>query len=131
MLDSKQKNNLFIIIILIIILIIIIYKLYYNDSQNNNYIEHFESILHKIKSKKIKKKVSNIFQNNENTTLDDLIEKSEKFTKKKDEYNLSIDSLMKYKDSFNHPKFKNNSKNTAESFEKFAFYKAKFLELFK
>ena len=39
--------------------------------------------------------------------------------------------LNKYYQSFNKEKFKNNSKDTRESFEKFALYKEKFFELFK
>ena len=39
--------------------------------------------------------------------------------------------LADYKESFNKEKFKNNSKNTAESFEKFAFYKEQFFNIFK
>ena len=39
--------------------------------------------------------------------------------------------LYSYKQSFNKEKFKNNSKNTRESLEKFALYKEKFFELFK
>ena len=48
---------------------------------------------------------------------------------------LSLDannpnSFLDYKKSFSKEKFKNNSKNTSESIEKFAFYKQKFYEIF-
>jgi hypothetical protein len=39
--------------------------------------------------------------------------------------------LSIYNKSFTKEKFKNNSNNTSESFEKFALYKEKFFELFK
>ena len=39
--------------------------------------------------------------------------------------------LIKYYRSFNKEKFKNNSKSTSESFEKYSLYKEKFFELFK
>jgi len=41
------------------------------------------------------------------------------------------EELNNYYNSFNKEKFNNNSKNTAESFEKFSLYKEKFFEIFK
>lgn len=142
--------NTFILFICTLILIIISYKLYKNDFNNEsdneykNYIENF-SVLKKLKSKnnfentisnKLKKNkfknVKNKFKNiNNETTLDDLMRQSEAFSKKKEKVDSFTDSLEKYKNSFNNKKFKNNSKNTAESFEKFDLYKKKLFELFK
>ena len=51
-----------------------------------------------------------------------------------DSNKYSIDNMYKnlsdYKASFNKEKFKNNSNSTAEAFEKFAYYKEKFYEIF-
>ena len=151
---SYCNMNIFILFICTLILIIISYKLYKNDFKNdfNNeskneyktYIENF-SVLKKLKSKnnfentisnKLKKNkfknVKNKFKNiNNETTLDDLMRQSEAFSKKKEKVDSFTDSLEKYKNSFNNKKFKNNSKNTAESFEKFDLYKKKLFELFK
>ena len=147
---SYCNMNTFILFICTIILIIISYKLYKNDFNNEsdneykNYIENF-SVLKKLKSKnnfentisnKLKKNkfknVKNKFKNiNNETTLDDLMRQSEAFSKKKEKVDSFTDSLEKYKNSFNNKKFKNNSKNTAESFEKFDLYKKKLFELFK
>lgn len=147
---SYCNMNIFILFICTIILIIISYKLYKNDFNNEsdneykNYIENF-SVLKKLKSKnnfentisnKLKKNkfknVKNKFKNiNNETTLDDLMRQSEAFSKKKEKVDSFTDSLEKYKNSFNNKKFKNNSKNTAESFEKFDLYKKKLFELFK
>ena len=41
------------------------------------------------------------------------------------------EEFYKYNNSFKKEKYKNNSKSTAYSFEKFAFYKEKFFEIFK
>jgi len=134
-----------ILIIFTIILIIIAYKLNSNDIcsskihdiDNNNYIENFESILSKLNTKnKTNKKNNNNNNNNNNKknksiSFDELISNSEKFSKEKDNLESITDALDKYKKIFNSKKFKNNSKSTAESFEKFKFYKDKFFELFK
>ena len=133
------NTKVFIIILFIIILIIIVNKLY---NKNNTHIETF-SVLKNLKNKsnnkinkklnsKSKQKKSN-FKNisNNEITFDVLMKKTENFTKEKDKLLSFTDSIDKYKKSFNNKKFKNNSTNTAESFEKFALYKDKFLDLFK
>jgi len=123
-------TKVFIILLFIIILIIISYKLY-NNNKSNTYIENFSSL------KKLKKKSKNTFKNVSNknekqdATFNDLMKKSEAFSKEKDKLASFTDTIEKYKKSFNNKKFKNNSKNTAESFEKFALYKEKFFDLFK
>ena len=131
-------------------IIIITYKLYNDDSNddsnndsnhdntiNNNYIENFESVLSKLKKKNnnnndTKKKNKNKNNNTKKSvTFDEMVSKSEKFAKEKDDLESITDALSKYKKVFNAKKFKNDSKSTAESFEKFHFYKEKLFELFK
>ncbi len=56
---------------------------------------------------------------------------SEEFSKKTDKLESFSETIFNYKNSFKKEKFKNNSKNTAEAFEKFAFYKEKFFDIFK
>ena len=128
-----------------------------NDNDNHNYLEHF-GILNKIKKKNNKKNNKNNNNNNnkenyEDTkpsniskyhnsvralksdksgmTFEDLLKAGESVDTSK----LSIESmkneLYKYNKSFSKEKFKNNSKNTTEAFDKFALYKEKFFELFK
>ena len=115
-----------------IILIIIIYK--YNKNNYDNYIENF-SVLKKLKKKKSKLNFENILESTKNNekdiTFDELIKHSEDFKKRKDSTPNFADSIIKYKNSFNNKKFKNNSQDTAESFEKFYLYKDKFFEIFK
>ena len=135
------NTKIFILIVFSIIIIIITYKLYSDDKDNydinNNYnIEHFESILSKLNKNKNKNNnknnnTNNKNKNNKNITFDDLLTKSEKFSKEKDNLESITDALEKYKKKFKSNKFKNNSKSTAESFEKFALYKDKLFELFK
>lgn len=150
---SKFLNTkIFIILLFIIILIIISYKLY-KKNINDTYIENF-SLIKKLKKSsknnitnilkknnsnnlnnsnksKLKNNFKNISNKNKETTFNELMNKSEAFTKEKDKLLSFTDTIEKYKKSFNHKKFKNNSKNTAESFEKFALYKEKFFDLFK
>ena len=131
--DLSKKildSRVIILIIITIILLIIIYNLYYKY----NDIEHFGI----LKNLKLKKKSKSNFKNipknknsNEDITFDELVKSSENFSKEKDKLSNITDSIMNYKKSFNSPKFKNNSKNTAEAFEKFGLYKEKFLEIFK
>ena len=148
-------------IILGIIVCIVIYKLYKNDSQNQgqyNDIETFESVLNKLKTKKGKGKNNNnsnksdnsnnsdaeknkIFNDyfksksskfsNTGTTFDDLLKQTEKMDP--DKYTLANmrKTILDYNNSFKKEKFKNNSKNTSESLEKFSLYKEKFFEIFK
>ncbi len=142
------NTKLFILLLFFIIIIIITYKLYYNDIHNyglsnNNNIENFESILYKLKTNNKKNNKNNNNnknnknnknknnKNNKSITFDELITKSEKFSKEKDNLESITDALTKYKKIFKSNKFKNNSQTTAESFEKFGFYKEKLFDLFK
>ena len=140
---------------LFVILMIIVYNLYINNNENIN-TENFESVLkglnnkknsknnnssdskkdnnddfEKIKKLKIKKKLSSLKSKTTGTSFDDVF----KATENMDPDRLSLLSinadLSKYYNSFKKEKFKNNSKNTAESFEKFGLYKEKFFEIFK
>lgn len=138
-----------------IILVCIVYN-YYKTDDDNLAIENFESILKGLNSNKnnndIKKKKKNNNNNSDDdsytslsikkslkslkskktgTTFDDLF----KATENMDPDKLTIESmqkeLSKYYDTFKKEKFKNNSKSTAESFEKFKFYKEQFFNIFK
>ena len=155
-----MKTNKIIVFFLCVILVLIVYKLYKNDSDNDNdndryeYVEHF-GILNKIKKKNRKKNNNNNSNSNkkdgfgdtkiskyhnsvrslksekDGMSFEDVLKAGEAI----DPNVLTIEhmknELLKYSRSFNKEKFKNNSKNTAESFEKFALYKEKFFELFK
>ena len=141
------NTKILILILFSIIIIIITYKLYSNDmtNTNSNSIENFESILTKLKTNNKKNNNNNNTNNNNNNnktknnktnknksiTFDEIISKSEKFSKEKDNLESITDALAKYKKIFKSNKFKNNSQSTAESFEKFGFYKDKLFDLFK
>jgi len=154
-----MKFNKIIIIILCIILFLVIYNLYKNDKIYNNFnIEHF-GVLNKLNNKKKKKSnftnintISNNTSTNTNTknknldfnkhlnsfksnksgiTFEDLIKASEEIDPKKVSFANIGEQISKYNNSFYKEKFKNNSKNTSESFEKFSLYKEKFFEIFK
>jgi hypothetical protein len=137
--------EIFIIFLFIIIFFVLLYNLH-NKTKNDNYIENFSNLkkLKKNNSKnnsKISKNNSKIsknnFQNipksnsNKSISFDYLMKKSEALAKKHNSQSSFLDSINKYRKSFNHAKFKNNSKNTAEAFEKFSLYKDKFFEIFK
>jgi len=125
------NTNIIILLCFITILLIIVYKL------NDNNIENFESILSNLKKNSNKKSNKNSDNNSDNNskkkniTFDELMKNSEEFSKKKDKLQNFSESIFNYKNSFKSDKFKNNSKNTAESFEKFALYKEKFFDIFK
>ena len=151
-----MKSNKIIIIILCIILGLIIYKLYKNDKTYKNNIEHF-GILNNLNNKKKNKKNNNKKNNNNNNnnnnndidtlslkqkisklkskktgaTFEDLLKATEDMNPEKLSLSNMKEEFYKYNNSFKKEKFKNNSKSTAESFEKFAFYKEKFFEIFK
>ena len=111
-----------------VIVVFVLYKLYNNDK----FIEHF-GVLEKMKNiskKKKKEKFSNT-DSKKKTTFDDLIKTTEKMSLENNSMEDIYKKLQEYKDSFNKDKFKNNSKNTAESLEKFQLYKDKFFEIFK
>ena len=115
------------------LVLFVLYKLYNKD---NLQIEHFgvlEKMKNITKTKKInqkKDKFSNI-KSNKTTTFDDIIKMTENIDPDKYSIENMYNNLIDYKSSFNKEKFKNNSKNTAESFEKFAFYKEQFFNIFK
>jgi hypothetical protein len=149
-----MKFNKIIIIILFIILFLIVYNLYKNDKLHNDInIEHF-SVLNKLNKKKKKSNFINTNTNNNNNnntnknlnsnkylnslksnksgiTFEDLLKASEKLNTKKISFENIGEQISKYNNSFYKEKFKNNSKNTSESFEKFSLYKEKFFEIFK
>ena len=151
-----MRTNKIIVIFLCIILFLIAYNLYKNDNDNskdydnNNYFEHF-GILDKIKKKKRNKEnfkdtkekydntnslkyhksIRNLKSKKTGTTFEDILKSSEEIKPQKLTIESMKNELNKYYQSFNKEKFKNNSKDTRESFEKFALYKEKFFELFK
>ena len=151
-----MKSNTLLLIFLCIILFLIAYNLYKNDNDNskdydnNNYFEHF-GILDKIKKKKRNKEnfkdtkekydntnslkyhksIRNLKSKKTGTTFEDILKSSEEINPQKLTIESMKNELNKYYQSFNKEKFKNNSKDTRESFEKFALYKEKFFELFK
>ena len=115
------------------LVLFVLYKLYNKD---NLQIEHF-GVLEKMKNINKKKKTnqktakfSNI-KSNKTTTFDDIISITETIDPKKYSIDNMYKNLSDYKASFNKEKFKNDSKSTAESFEKFAFYKEQFFNIFK
>lgn len=130
----------FIIGILITIIIIFAIKLYKTVKQNNNtmYIEHFDSLLNKLKSKDKTNDLSNFEKQGDKTklkksktTFEDLIKEAEDIDPEKYSiYNIKKD-FFKYINSFNKDKFKNVTGTTTESLEKFSFFKDKFFEIFK
>ena len=149
----KMKQLLF--CILCVIVLCIIYNLY--KTSNTNYsIENFESILKGLNnnnSNKKKKKNNNNSDNNDNkdkknifnfkksfnklksektgTTFDDLFKATENMDTSKLSFSNMTEELSKYYDSFDKTKFKNNSKSSAESFDKFKLYKEQFFNIFK
>ena len=94
-----------------------------NDDTND------ENITKNI-TKNLKKSLKSLKSKTTGTTFEDLLNETEQMNPEK--YSLSNihKSLSDYSKSFKKEKFNNNSKNTAESFEKFAFYKEKFFEIF-
>ena len=104
-----NNNQIIILILLIIVLLTISYKLYIKKCDK---IENFESILLKLNKKTNKSK-------NKSKTKG---KKKEKFSNMPKIPNF-MDEITNYNKSFKKEKFKNNSKSTAESFGKFAFYK--------
>ena len=148
-----MKSSKIILIILCTILVFIVYNLY-KTSNDDNYknIENF-SILKGLNNKKKKNNNSNTnSDDNDNdnndkldfknslrklkskktgTTFDDLFKATEDMDPEKISFENMKNDLFKYNNSFKKEKFKNNSKNTAESFEKFNLYKEKFFEIFK
>lgn len=120
------------ILLLIILLIIIVYKLYTTSSYQ---IEHFESVLSRLRSSKKDKKDNikvdtKINKTNKSETFDNIMKRSEDFKKQKDNMGDFMSSFNKFKNSFTKEKFKNNSKSTGEALKKFSLYKTKFFEIF-
>lgn len=146
--------------IIVCIIIYKLYKNDSQNQGQYNDIETFESVLNKLKTKKSKGKNNNNSDNSDNssnsnnsdsknkifndyfksksskfsnsgTTFDDLLKQTEKMDP--DKYTLANmrKTISDYNNSFKKEKFKNNSKNTSESLEKFSLYKEKFFEIFK
>jgi hypothetical protein len=84
----------------------------------------------KKKNKIVKKTLSKLNSNN-NYTIDEVIERSEKLNTSKLSMEYIKKELSDYYESFNKEKFANNSENTRESLEKFKLYKDKLFEIFK
>ncbi len=134
-------------------LVLIIYNLYKSCNTISNYenIENIEnfSILEGLDKKNKKKKNNDDNEDNDDnildfkksikslkskktgTTFDDLFKAAEDMKPEKLSMTHMLKELSKYNDSFKKEKIKNNSKNTAESLEKFKFYKEQFFNIFK
>ena len=146
-----MKTRQILFCIFCVILVLIIYNLYKSCNTISNYenIENF-SILEDLNnnSDKKKKKKKNNNDNDDNildfkksikslkskktgTTFDDLFKAAEDMKPEKLSMTHMLKELSKYNDSFKKEKFNNNSKNTAESLEKFKFYKEQFFNIFK
>lgn len=138
-----------IIIICLLILVAVFYKLNNNGSYEffnvyENVYENFESKLSKLKNNKNNKLTKNNANNSDKKTtkknnkqsnkttytFDDVLTMSEELQPEKYSIGNIKEEVMKYANSFKKEKFKNNSKDTAESFEKFKLYKEKFFEIF-
>jgi len=105
------------------------------NSDNLDNLDNLDKLNNQTKSKKktdsyIKNSLRKLKSKTSGTTFDDLLNETEFM----DPERLSLESMQKdlanYSNSFKKEKFKNNSKSTAESFEKFKFYKEKFFEIF-
>ena len=106
-----------------------------NFSKNSDNSDNLDKLNNQTKSKNktdsyIKNSLRKLKSKTSGTTFDDLLNETEFM----DPERLSLESMQKdlanYSNSFKKEKFKNNSKSTAESFEKFGFYKEKFFEIF-
>ena len=129
-----MNGKLLTIIFFSVLTLFIFYKLYTKD---NIQLEHFGSLekMKNIKQKqklKLKKQSKQGFKNvsKKKATFDDLYTEAEKLHPEKYTIDSMKQSFLDYKESFNKEKFKNNSNSTAEAFEKFAYYKEKFYEIF-
>jgi len=100
-----------------------------DDTDDTNDDANDENISKNI-TKNLKKSLNSLKSKKTGTTFEDLLNETEQMNPEK--YSLANihKSLSDYSKSFKKEKFNNNSKNTAESFEKFAFYKEKFFEIF-
>ena len=133
-----MNTKLLFIIFFSSLVLFILYKLYNKDNNRNNgnnILEHF-GILEKMKNiskqkknKQKKDKFSNI-TSNKKATFDDIIKASENMDPDKISINNIFSNISEYKQSFDKAKFKNNSKTTAEAFEKFGLYKEQFFNIF-
>jgi hypothetical protein len=131
-----MNTKLLFIIFFSALVLFILYKLYNKDNNGNNILEHF-GVLEKMKNiskqkkdKQKKDKFSNI-TSNKKSTFDDIIKASENMDPDKISINNIFNKISEYKQSFDKVKFKNNSKTTAEAFEKFGLYKEQFYNIFK
>ena len=134
-LSSSLNAKIAIISIISIIMLAIGYNLYKKDLLITKDIENFESSINKLSknktasSKTLSKKL--IKPKKQKSSFDDLLKATEDMHPEKYTPTNIQKEVTDYIRSFKTEKFKNNSKNTAESFEKFALYKAKFFEIFK
>lgn len=71
------------------------------------------------------------YKSNNEYTIDDVIERSERLKTNKMSMDYIKNELMKYYNSFKKEKFANNSPSTREALNKFPLYKEKFFEIFK
>jgi hypothetical protein len=90
-----------------------------NNSNNNNNL-----------TRRVFNNLSTYKSNNE-YTIDDVIDRSERLKTNKMSMDYIKNELMKYYNSFKKEKFANNSPNTREALNKFPLYKEKFFEIFK
>jgi len=101
-----------------------------SDNTNTKVRDNFGNDKISNTSKLIRKSISSLKSSKTNTTFDDLL----KATENMDPDKYSVSNMQKdvadYIESFKKEKFSNNSKSTAESFEKFELYKSKFFEIF-
>ena len=137
-----MNTKLLVILFCSVLVSFVLYKLYINDNKNsknsnyNNIIEHFGIIekmknISKNKTKNQKKQKFSNTNSKKKATFDDLFKATEHMDPERYSLNNMFSGLSEYKESFNKAKFKNNSKNTAEAFEKFALYKEQFFNIFK
>ena len=136
-----MNTKLLVILFCSVLVSFVLYKLYINDNKNSNsninsIVEHF-GVLEKmknmsnIKKKNQKKEKFSNTNSKKKATFDDLFKATEHMDPERYSLKNMFSGLSEYKESFNKPKFKNNSKNTAEAFEKFALYKEQFINIFK
>lgn len=102
-----------------------------NKNKNNNDDDANDNDNIKSNSLDFKKNFNSLKSKKSGVTFDDLLTATEGM----DPETISLATMQKelsnYRKSFSKEKFSNNSKSTAESFEKFALYKDKFFEIFK
>jgi len=105
----------------------------FDDTKNSNNDSNDESdnSIKELMKNSMKNSLKSLKSKKTGSTFDDLINASEKINP--DKYTLENirKTVADYSNSFKKEKFKNDSKSTAEAFEKFSLYKEKFFEIFK